>query len=232
MPPGVAVPIMVGPNHAKGERVHHHTTPDTAGDEAEGLQLPEAGAGPLLQRDYWALIRHCRHRPAAILDWVARRFSEFAPDELCVFTRESTSREGQPLEQGELLTVHIVGAGTFGVRVIHKDRQSLTLATLPGHPEAGRITFGSYRNEYGDVLFHIRSRARSGSHMHHWGFVTAGEAMQTNTWTEFVLRVALSAGEGVVGGIHADTQELVEEPQGGDVMSGPTFLAKGDEADD
>ncbi|WP_426748487.1 DUF1990 family protein [Myxococcus faecalis] len=230
MPPVVAVPIMVGPDLAKGERVHH--TPHTTEGEAGDLQLPKAGAGPLLQRDYWAVIRQCHHRPSDLVDWVARRFPELAPDELCVFEREDRSREGQPLELGEHLTVHIQGAGTFGVRVIHKDRQSLTLATLPGHPEAGRITFGAYRNEYGDVLFHIRSRARSGSPVHYWGFVAGGEAMQTNTWTEFVLRVAVSTGEGVVGAIHAETVELEDEPEGGDVTAGPTFLARGDEADD
>lgn len=230
MPPAVAVPIMVGLDCAKGERVSG--TSHTAGGDSEGLQLPQEGAGPLLQRDYWAVIRHCHHRPTDIMDWVARRFDELAPAELCVFEREDAAREGTALEPGDLLRVRIHGAGTFRVRVIHKDRQSLTLATLPGHPEAGRITFGAYRNDYGDVLFHIRSHARSGSPIHYWGFVTAGEAMQTNTWTEFVLRVAASTGEGVVGVIHADTRVLREEPEGGDVMSGPTFLARGDEADD
>jgi hypothetical protein len=126
------------------------------------------------------------------------------------------------------VTVKIQGAGTFAVRVIHLDAQSFTLATLPGHPEAGRITFGAYRNAQRDVIFHIRSRARSGSTFHYVGFVAGGEAMQTNTWTEFVLRAAVSAGEGVVGAIHADTQQLEDTPEDDDPESGPTFAAKGD----
>ncbi|MCP3099169.1 DUF1990 family protein [Myxococcus sp. K15C18031901] len=199
---------------------------------AEGLLLPDMGAGPLLQRDYWGVIRRCRYAPADIMDWVGRHFPEFAPEELCVFAREDASREDQPLEEGETLRVHIHGAGTFGVRVIHKNARSLTLATLPGHPEAGRITFGAYRNVHRDVIFHIRSRARSGSPVHYWGFVTAGEAMQTNTWTEFVTRVAVSAGDGVLGVIHADTSHLDAEPRGGDVEAGPTFLALGSGGDD
>ncbi|WP_240360249.1 DUF1990 family protein [Pyxidicoccus caerfyrddinensis] len=226
MQPGRAVPIMVGPSTGKGEMASEST--DIESTQAADLLLPEHGAGPLLQRDYWAVIKDCQHSPSTLMDWVARRFAEFAPSELCVFKHEDASREGEPLQLGDELSVKIQGAGTFGVRVIHKDAQSLTLATLPGHPEAGRITFGAYRNEHGDVIFHIRSRARSGSTFHYVGFVTAGEAMQTNTWTEFVLRAAVTAGEGVVGVIHADTTELEEEPDGADPEHDPTFIAKGD----
>ncbi|WP_426756334.1 DUF1990 family protein [Myxococcus sp. Y35] len=201
-----------------------HTDANQSGE----LQLPEAGAGPLLQRDYWAVIRNSRASPSELMRWVALRFAEFAPAELCVFEHKDPSHQGQPLRLGDEMTVKIQGAGTFAVRVIHQDAQSLTLGTLHGHPEAGRITFGAYRNAHGDVIFHIRSRARSGSTFHYLGFVTAGDAMQTNTWTEFVLRAALTAGDGVLGVIHADTTELDDEPPGGDAEHGPTFLAQGD----
>jgi len=221
---------MVGTIPGKGEM--EHTQTDTESREADELLLPEDGAGPLLQRDYWGLIKNSQRSPSELMEWVARRFPEFAPAELCVFERvgvePSPSGEAPPLGVGDELTVKIQGAGTFGVRVIHKDAQSVTLATLPGHPEAGRITFGAYRNELGDVIFHIRSRARSGSTFHYVGFVAGGEAMQTNTWTEFVLRAAASAGEGVVGAIHAETTQLEGEPDDGDPEHGPTFVAKGD----
>ena len=202
---------------------------NSEGSRADELLLPEQGAGPLLQRDYWAVIRGARCGPAELRDWVERRFPEFAPAELCVFERQDASRDGQPLELGEELRVKIQGAGTFGVRVIHKNAQSFTLATLPGHPEAGRITFGAYRNEPGDVIFHIRSRARSGSLFHYVGFMAGGEAMQTNTWTEFVTRAATTAGEGVLGVVHADTQQLEDEPEDTDPEKDPTYEARGDE---
>ncbi|AKQ69840.1 hypothetical protein A176_006752 [Myxococcus hansupus] len=162
------------------------------------------------------------------MHWVAQRFPEFAPSDICVFEHRRPVSANAPLRMDDELTVKIHGAGTFGVRVIHLDDQSFTLGTLHGHPEAGRITFGAYRNLRGDVIFHIRSRARSGSTFHYLGFVTAGDAMQTNTWTEFVLRAALTAGDGVVGAIHAQTTELKDEPSGGDTAHGPTFLAQGD----
>lgn len=198
------------------------------GHSQEGLLPAAEGAGPLLQRDYWALIKGCQYSPAKLMDLVALRFGEFAPEELVVFERSRAS--GMPLEEGEEVDVRITGAGECQVRVIHRDRQSFTLATLPGHPEAGRITFGAYRNDEGDVIFHIRSRARSGSQVIYLGFFTGGEAMQTNTWTDFVNAVALTGGEGVIGTIHAETTVMEKEHEDADDVQGPTFIARGDES--
>ncbi|OJT16685.1 hypothetical protein BO221_48585 [Archangium sp. Cb G35] len=200
---------------------------EAGGDLCDGLLAAAEGHGPLLQRDYWAVIERCGCSPSELMELVARRFPEFAPEELVVFEPEH-ERDG-PLEPGDELRVQIRGAGTFRVRIIHRDRQSLTLATLPGHPEAGRITFGAYRNERGDVIFHIRSRARSGSRVKYLGFRTGGEAMQTNTWTDFVNAVALTVGEGVIGFLHAETTLMEEAHESADDVRGPTFLARGDE---
>ncbi|EPX62240.1 hypothetical protein D187_008427 [Cystobacter fuscus DSM 2262] len=193
----------------------------------EGLLFAADGAGPLLQRDYWGLIDRCASSPTEVMEWVALHFGEFAPKELCVFER--TGDPDGPLKLGEEMEVRIRGAGRCHVRVIHQDRQSFTLGTLPGHPEAGRITFGAYRNERGDVIFHIRSRARSGSPIIYLGFYTGGEAMQTNTWTDFVNNVALTVGEGIIGFIHADTTVMEKEHEEEDDVQGPTYLARGDE---
>ena len=197
------------------------------GRSIEGLLAAEQGAGPLLQRDYWAIIDHCRYSPRELMELVATRFGEFAPEELVVFER--AGEQASPLREGEELKVDIKGGGECQVRVIHRDAQSFTLATLPGHPEAGRITFGAYRNERGDVIFHIRSRARSGSPVIYVGFCTGGEAMQTNTWTDFVNNVALSVGEGIIGFLHADTRVMEKAHEAADEIQQPTYLARGDE---
>jgi hypothetical protein len=112
------------------------------------------------------------------------------------------------------------------VRVVDRAPQSLTLATLGGHPEAGRITFGAYRNTAGQVIFHIRSRARSSSQQKYLGFMAAGEPMQTNTWTDFVKAVALTFGQGVNGDVHAEAQVIDEEPASS--VCTPTYRAEGD----
>jgi hypothetical protein len=114
------------------------------------------------------------------------------------------------------------------VRVVHRDAQSLTLGTLAGHPEAGRITFGAYRNDYRDVVFHIRSRARSSTQLRYAGFLAGGESLQTLAWTDFVAAVAFTFGDGVIGAIHADTRRIPDEPDDPRVACGPTFRAEGD----
>lgn len=181
-----------------------------------------AGTGPLIQRDYWAVIEGSRARPQEIMDGVAARFEDFAPRELAEFRRRSHS-----LRVGDEMDVRIRMTGTHRVRMAHRDPNSFTLETLPGHPEAGRITFGAYPNERGDVIFHIRSRARSGSARHFVGFVTVGEAMQTETWTEFVNRVALTYGRGVLAFIHAERRVLREDAEDGAERVGPTYRARG-----
>lgn len=185
----------------------------------EGLAPAVDGVGPLLRRDYWATIDRSRLGPPDIKALLAQRFASFAPKELVEFER-------RPLQLGVTIGVHIRASGRSAVRVIHEDAQSLTLATLPGHPEAGRITFGAYRNGQGNVIFHIRSHARSGSRLMYMGYLSAGDPMQTNTWTDFVGSVAVTAGEGVLGEITVKTTTIEEEPE--DLMlHQPTYFAQG-----
>jgi hypothetical protein len=113
------------------------------------------------------------------------------------------------------------------VRVIHIGDSSLTLGTTEGHPEAGRITFGAYRNEQGDVIFHIRSRARAASLMDYAGYLVGGDPMQTNTWTEYIDHLAHVLAEGVIGPIHVEEQKVAQR-EGDDAMDRPTFIARGD----
>jgi hypothetical protein len=186
--------------------------------------LLAGGSGPLLQRDYWAVVHDCRMSPAEVGALLAERFCDFAPPDLARFwcAREDSG----PLEVGDELGVAIRLVGTFGVRVVHKDAQSLTLGTLRGHPEVGRITFGAYRNDWGQVVVHIRSRARSSDRAHYAGFLVVGEAMQTNTWTQFLDRLAATVGEGVVGSISEDLRRI-DHPLP-DPLDEPTFEARGD----
>lgn len=200
---------------------------ESAGGAPDDLLPASRGFGPLLQRDYWAVIDECRVSPRQVMALVSGRFPAFSPEDLCVFSRVDGA--DAPLEVGDELEVRIRAAGRFRVRVVNKDPNCLTLATLKGHPEAGRITFGAYRNERKDVIFHIRSRARSSSQVRYLGFFAVGEAMQTNTWTEFVNRVAVTVGQGVKGYIHAETYRMKgDEHRIEEALGGPTFLARGD----
>ena len=197
---------------------------DTPDDE-HALQPATKGSGPLYQRDYWVLVQNARMRPSEIGALLAERFCEFAPPKLVKFAPAEGCR--LPLQLGDELHVDITGAPDTRVRVLHRDANSLTLGTLANHPEAGRITFGAYPNPNGDVVLHIRSRARSSSLATYAGFLAVGEAMQTTTWSDFLNALAATVGDGVHGAIHADTTEVEEDAADGWLGARPTFIARG-----
>ncbi len=190
---------------------------------ASELSVARGGFGPLLQRDYWAVVDRCRASPAQVVAYVERFFERLVSRDLVVFER---ARRSDTLEVGDRLDLRIPGAGKAAVRVVHRDAQSFTLATLRGHPESGRITFGAYRNRRGDVVFHVRSRARSASRSRYLGFLGPGEPMQTRAWIGLVNRVAVGTGRGVLGWIHAETRRMEDEPEEASSQA-PTYLARG-----
>lgn len=188
---------------------------------SDGLLPATRGSGPLLQRDYWAVLDGCSLAPAELIEEVKQQFCRLPPASLVGFT----AADG--MGRGARLDIVIKPGQQCAVTVIHEDDQSLTLGTLEGHPEAGRITFGSYRNPAGDVIFHIRSRARSTTAIKRIGFLAIGDAMQTNTWTDFIRNVAALAGASIPGVIHADTETVEEVPEDDEPLRAPTFLATG-----
>ena len=194
-------------------------------DPGEPVPASE-GVGPLIQRDYWAVIHGCELRPAELLELASRAFPAFAPEDKVRFHRPDGDEA--PLRVGERLHCAIRHAGQCHVVVVHADACSFTLATLPGHPEAGRITFGAYRNARGDVVFHIRSRARSSTAAQRFGFVIGGEPVQTMTWTDFIDRLVAAVGCKVLGAIHAGSREVPDEPEDIGPPAAPTYLARGD----
>src|SRR5690606_37481835 len=184
------------------------------------------GKGPLLQRDYWAVFTECDLSPAEVSDVVALQFCSFPPPAIVRFERDESTL---PLMVGETMRVDIRGAGGCNVRVTHRDANSITLHTLVGHPEAGRITFGAYRDAERRVVFHIRSRARASSSIRLAGYVAIGEGMQKSTWTDFINHLAAALGCTIEGEINASVEEV--EPTPADSWAGlhePTFLARAD----
>jgi hypothetical protein len=182
----------------------------------------DQGVGPLLQRDYWAVFADCQSKPSELIHDVKRRFCELPPSSLVTFDAPGGVVRGADLD------LRINPGRQCCVRVVHEDAQSFTLATLEGHPEAGRITFGAYRNPNGDVIFHIRSRARSATTAQRLGFLAIGDAMQTNTWTDFIANTAALAGSRIEGVIHADTETVEPLDDDEQPLDSPTFRAVGD----
>lgn len=188
----------------------------------DDLQPATTGTGPLLQRDYWAVLTDCPLSPSELMAQVKTHFCELPPGALVTFA----APDGVALDT--TLDIVIRPGQDCRVRVLHEDAQSLTLGTLEGHPEAGRITFGAYRNPAGAVIFHIRSRARSKDVPRLLGFLAIGDAMQTDTWTDFINNTAALAGARIDGPIRAETEavDVVVDDECG--VPAPTFRAVGD----
>jgi hypothetical protein len=160
--------------------------------------------------------------PSELMTHVRSHFCELPPASLVRFVAPSG------LNRHSELDIRIMSAESCRVRVMHEDAQSITLGTLEGHPEAGRITFGAYRNPSGEMIFHIRSRARSASPSKRVGFLAIGDPMQTNTWTDFINNTAAAVGAHIRDAIRAETKEVEELPEDDHPLQSPTFLAVGD----
>lgn len=200
---------------------------DQAGERAEKEPIyAEEGAGPLLKRDYSATIDGTDRTPEQVAEMVRARFCEFAPPETAAFCHaEGGSR---PLEVGDELEIKISLVGTCRVRVVHVDAHRLTLRTLRGHPEAGRITFGAGRDGQGRTTFRIGSRTRAGGVLHYLGFLVLGKQMQSRTWIKFVGNVAEACGGSVLDAVHVRTSRCEEEPADReDGPDDPVFACEG-----
>lgn len=202
------------------------STSESTQDANEPQQVLTAakGSGPLLERDYQAIIVDTACTPEEVIEKVRAEFPRFSPDALAAFE----CREGfeWPLEVGHEMQIKIRGAGTCHVRIVHANERSLTLRTLDGHPEAGRITFGAFADEQGRLIFRIRSRARSSNKLKYVGYIFMGREMQAQVWITFIERIAELCGGRIEGEIEVKTSRVKSSmaDQGG--IDTPTFAVK------
>jgi len=188
--------------------------------ESPPILYASEGSGPLLQRDYWAVFKGVSKTPEEIAEHLRTHFPEFSPPETARFRRcEDSSR---PLAVGDEMEIRITLLGWCKVRVVHADACSITLRTLEGHPEAGRITFGVTRE--GDRLgFRIRSRTRQASLVKYLGFLLLGKQLQSRCWINFIWKLAESLGGTVDGTVHVETSKTRDRPSDWGEGDTPTF---------
>lgn len=195
-------------------------TPQTEEEQKEVL-FAQDGVGPLLQRDYRGVIRNAQCTPEQLIRLLLEEFPRFSDPEWARFWREEGA--SGPLREGEDLNVHIRAKGDCQVRLVNVGERSLTLRTLEGHAEAGRITFGAY-HEDDYLVFHIRSRARESNLPILVGFLLLGMGIQTQIWTNFIQRVAASCGQ-LEGEVQVETREVVDSPADVGGLDTPTLVA-------
>jgi hypothetical protein len=183
------------------------------------------GVGPMLERDYWAEVAGAGLNPESIGESLRARFVEFAPPETARFER--IADPGRPLEVGDELDIRIALQGHCRVRVVHHDARSLTLRTLEGHPEAGKITFGADCDDRGRVVFRILSRTRASGWLSYLGYVVLGKQMQSRCWIRFIDRLARECGGQVRGRIYVRTRRVEASPADRLGHDEPTFRCEG-----
>jgi len=195
-----------------------HDTPD------EPVQVASDGAGPLWQRDYFAAIEGTDYAPEDVLQRLLKEFPSFSPDAAARFIRRGDP--AQPLQLGEEMDIELKGYGPCAVRVVRIEPRSLTLRTISGHLEAGRITFGAYRDEESRLVFHIRSRSTINGPIRYLGYRLIGMPIQERIWVTFVERVAQAVGGKVAGQVYVETQKAPETAADRGDAQTPTFMAE------
>lgn len=165
------------------------------------------GAGPQLERRYFVDLERARLSPAQLMHAIQADLPHFSPALLASFEQQA----GEPgtLRVGDEFHIKIFGPWNGSVRVVQVSATRFELATLEGHPEAGRICFEVHHLDErpGELRFEIRSQARSRDGLVAFAYDTlgGGRLMQEATWVEFCRRVAAASGGQARGGITVET---------------------------
>jgi hypothetical protein len=173
----------------------------------DAVQRVADGVGPLLHRRYRVRIRGSRCTPEELMRTFVGDLNAVVPSEVAFF-RQLRGADGPP-EVGDDYLVRMPGPWDGPVRVIRTDANSLRLATLRGHLEAGQIEFRARRDGDG-LTFEIESWARAGDWLSHiaYNYLRLAKEIQLNMWTHCCLRTCKIAGGRPDGGVWITTHRV------------------------
>ena len=159
-------------------------------------QASDEGAGPLLHRRYEIELPDRAISSDMMLRLMQRHLTELAPAALAEF--EKSAGSDAVFSVGDEYEITMLGPWNGVVRVSEVTRDSFTLVTLDGHPEAGHITFSVEDDalSQGLILVRIESWARSRDTLVAAAYDTLkiGKQVQTEVWITFLQRLAERAG--------------------------------------
>lgn len=178
------------------------TAPEHAIRDAERLergadtQGSDGGAGPLLHRRYEIELPDRAMSSEMVLRLMQRHLTELAPAALAAFEKSSGSET--VFRVGDEYEITMLGPWNGAVRVSEVSRDSFTLVTLEGHPEAGHITFAVEADTMSHGLIRVRieswARSRDGLVAAAYDTLKIGKQVQTEIWITFLQRLAELAG--------------------------------------
>jgi hypothetical protein len=177
--------------------------------EADEVQGPRAGHGPLFHRRYSTRIRDADITARELLDRLTADVNVAAPTSFARF--EKVLGEKGQMSRGDEYVVRMPGPWDGPVRVVDTGPCSFRLATLVGHLEAGQIEF---RVRDGARLeFEIESWARSGDRISHVMYhrLRMAKEVQAHMWISFLEGVVALSGGRMDGGVTIETRR-VEDP--------------------
>ncbi len=186
-------------------RTHLETGIDT--------QPASEGSGALVHRRYEIELPDRAVTRDIVLRLMQLHLTELAPAALANF--EKTEGTDEVFRVGDEYEITMLGPWNGRVRVAEMTRDSFTLVTLEGHPEAGHITFSVQEDAIssGNLLVRIESWARSRDALvaAAYGALRIGRQVQTEVWITFLQRLAVLAGVSIRPEVSITT-ESVSEP--------------------
>jgi hypothetical protein len=159
------------------------------------LQGTEDGVGPLMHRTYVTRLREAELDAGELMGKFAARPNCAAPTALASFVKHD-GEEGEA-RVGDEFTVRMPGPWDGPVRVVDLGPTHLSLATLDGHLEAGRISFDARDLAPGRLEVRIEAWARGGDRVSNLLFdrLRVNKEVQLHMWTSVLERlVRLSGG--------------------------------------
>jgi hypothetical protein len=170
------------------------------------------GSGPLIHRCYEIELPDRAVSPDIVLRLMQLHLTELAPAALANFEKSEGSDEVFRLDDEYEITM--LGPWNGAVRVAEMTRDSFTLVTLDGHPEAGHITFTVRENtkSQGNLLVRIESwaRARDALVAVAYSALNVGKQVQTEVWITFLQRLAVLAGVTTRPEVRITTESLAD----------------------
>jgi hypothetical protein len=181
-----------------------HLPPEAVDDR---LQRAEDGYGPMYHRRFRVRVAAAHLDAERLMEWVCRDFKHFVPTEVVDIHSGELGDDG--LGVGNELVVEMPGPWNGPVRVTWRDANSLHLATLRGHMEAGQVVFRA-RDSDGLLVFEIELWACAASRLVHllYSHLRLAKEIQLNMWVRFCLAAAAASGGRPVDGVHILTRRL------------------------
>jgi nucleoside-diphosphate-sugar epimerase len=167
--------------------------------------LPEHGVGSMERKRFWADIGDGKITSTELIRLFREHVPEIMPIEFAAEPQVPTEAD-----KGATLTGAIPARGNIQVRVEQETPESITFATVEGHPLAGIVTFRSETLPEG-LRFMVEVHARAANIFDWFALRTIGSPMQKQNWKQVVERVIELTGGQAIKGVQATSEKLTEE---------------------